>query len=146
MQCLEGRLRPPFFFLFALILATAGCAVRSGGGSFPGEVTGAVTYRERLTLPPEAELSVTLYETTLAGAAPKFIAAQLVQGPGGSPMRYRVVYPPGVIDARAGYTLVARIEVGGALWFVNERPVPVLTHGNPVRADIVVTQVAGRGP
>ena len=145
MQCLEGRLRPPFFFLFALTLATAGCAARSGA-SFPGEVTGAVTYRERLALPPEAELSVTLYETTLAGAAPKFIAAQLVQGPGGSPMRYRVVYPPGVIDARAGYSLVARIEVGGALWFVNERPVPVLTLGNPARADIVVTRDAGRGP
>ena len=135
----EGRLRPPFFLLLALALALGACAGRPAQ-TFPGEVTGTVSYRERIALPPEAELSVTLYETTDATTEPRFVAAQLVQRPGGPPMRFRVSYPPGVIDARAGYTLIARIEVGGKLWFVNERPVPVLTLGNPARADIVVTR------
>jgi uncharacterized lipoprotein YbaY len=45
-----------------------------------------------------------------------------------------------VIDSRAGYTLVARIEIGGRLAFVNQQPVPVLTLGNPAVADIVVTR------
>jgi len=140
MRCIEGRLRPPFFLLLALALALAGCA-RRAAESFPGEVTGTVSYRERIALPPEAELSVTLYETTGAAAEPRFVAAQLMRLSAGPPARFRVAYPPGVIDARAGYTLVARIEVGGKLWFVNEQPVPVLTLGNPARADLVVTRV-----
>jgi putative lipoprotein len=142
----RGRLRPPFFFALAAALlsgALAGCA-RKPAESFPGEVTGTVAYRERIALPAESELSVTLYETTGAAAEPRFVAAQLVPRPGQPPLRFRVAYPPGVIDARAGYTLIARIEVGGTLWAVNERPVPVLTFGNPVRADIVVTRT-GKG-
>jgi putative lipoprotein len=126
--------------LLAAALALGACAGRTPE-TFPGEVAGTVSYRERMALPPEAEVSVTLYETTGAAAEPRFVAAQLMRGPSGPPIRFRVAYPPGVIDARAGYTLVARIEVGGKLWFVNERPVPVLTLGNPARADIVVTRV-----
>jgi putative lipoprotein len=141
----EGRLRPPFFFALVLALALwLGACARRPAESFPGEVTGTVSYRERIALPAEAELSVTLYETTGA-AEPRFIAAQLMPRPGQPPLRFRVVYPPGVIDARAGYALVARIEVAGKLWFVNERPVPVLTMGNPVRVDIILARAAEHG-
>ena len=141
MRIIEGRLRPPFFLALAAAVALAGCA-RRPAESFPGEVTGTVSLRERIALPPEAELSVTLYETTGAAAEPKFVAAQLMRvPPGGPPVRFRIAYPPGVIDARAGYTLVARVEVGGKLRFVHERPVPVLTLGNPARADVVVPRV-----
>jgi putative lipoprotein len=105
-------------------------------------VSGTVFFRERVELPPAAELSVTLYETAAGADGPRFVAAQLVQAPPGPPMRFRVTYPPGVIDARAGYALVARIEVGGELWFANEQPVPVLTFGNPPYADILVTRAA----
>jgi putative lipoprotein len=99
-----------------------------------------VTYRERFALPSDAELRVTLYETKGASAAPTFIAEQIVPRPGQVPMRFRVAFPPSVIDSRAGYTLVARIEIGGRLAFVNQQPVPVLTLGNPAVADIVVTR------
>lgn len=134
-----------------IVLAVATCLVlgacgfgRSGsGGSYPPEVTGTVSYRERFALPPDAELRVTLYETKAAGAEPSFIAEQTVPRPGQVPLRFRVAFPPSVIDARAGYTLVARIEIGGRLVFVNERPVPVLTLGNPSVADIVVTRAHG---
>jgi putative lipoprotein len=122
-----------------------GCGLgRSGsGGSFPPEVTGTVTYRERFVLPPDAELRVTLYEAKGAGAEPTFIAEQTVPRPGQVPLRFRVAFPPSVIDARAGYTLVARIEIGGRLAFVSEQPVPVLTLGNPSAVDIVVMRARG---
>lgn len=134
----------------AILAGAAGLALgacgfgRSGpGGGFPPEVTGTVTYRERFALPPDAELRVTLYETKAAGAEPTFIAEQIIHRPGQVPLRFRVAFPPSVIDARAGYTLVARIEIGGRPTFVNERPVPVLTLGNPSTAEIVVTRLHG---
>ena len=124
----------------AVLLGACGFGRSGAGGDFPPEVTGTVTYRERFALPPDAELRVTLYETKGASAAPTFVAEQTIPRPGQVPLRFRVAFPPSVIDARAGYSLVARIEIGGRIVFVNERPVPVLTLGNPPQADIVVTR------
>ena len=124
----------------ATLLGACGFGRGGAGAEFPPEVTGTVTYRERFALPPNAELRVTLYETKGASAAPTFIAEQTIPGPGQVPLRFRVAFPPSVIDARAGYTLVARIEIGGRIVFINERPAPVLTLGNPALADIVVTR------
>jgi putative lipoprotein len=129
----------------ALVLAPgvllAGCGFGRGGAQFPPEVSGTVTYRERPTLPPGAGLRVTLYETRGANAAPAFIAEQTIPKPGPFPVRFVVAYPPSVIDARAGYSLVARIEVEGSTVLANERPVPVLTLGNPAVVEILVTRV-----
>ena len=52
----------------ATLLGACGFGRGGGGGAFPPEVTGTVTYRERFALPPDAELRVTLYETKGAGA------------------------------------------------------------------------------
>jgi putative lipoprotein len=122
------------------LLGACGFGRGGAGGAFPPEVTGTVTYRERFALPPDAELRVTLYETKGAGATPTFVAEQTIPRPGQVPMRFRVAFPPSVIDARAGYVLVARIEIGGRIALVNEQPAPVLTHGNPPFADIIVTR------
>jgi putative lipoprotein len=111
--------------------------------SYPPEVTGSVTYRERFALPRDAELRVTLYETKGGDAAQTFIAEQTVPRPGQVPLRFRVAFPPSVIDPRASYSLVARIEIGAKTLFINERPVPVLTLGNPATVDIVVTRATG---
>lgn len=129
----------------ALVLAPgvvlAGCGFGRGAARFPPEVSGTVTYRERAALPPGAGLRVTLYETRGANAAPAFIAEQTIPKPGQVPIRFVVAYPPSVIDARAGYSLVARIEVEGSTVLANERPVPVLTLGNPAVVEILVTRV-----
>lgn len=129
----------------ALVLAPgvllAGCGFGRGAAQFPPEVSGTVIYRERTALPPGAGLRVTLYETRGANAAPAFIAEQTIPKPGQVPIRFLVAYPPSVIDARAGYALVARIEVEGSTVLANERPVPVLTLGNPAVVEILVTRV-----
>lgn len=119
----------------------AGCGFGRSPAQFPPEVSGTVTYRERVALPPGAGLRVTLYENRGATAAPTFIAEQTIPKPGPVPIRFRVAFPPSVIDARAGYSLVARIEVEGSTVFANERPVPVLTLGNPAAVEILVARV-----
>jgi putative lipoprotein len=122
-----------------------GCGFGRGGDPtrFPPEVSGTVTYRERFVLPPDAELRVTLHETRGTSEAPTFVAEQTIPRPGQVPVRFRVAFPPSVIDARAGYSLIARIEIGGRIAFSNERAVPVLTLGNPATAEIVVTRARG---
>ncbi len=129
----------------ALLLAPgvllAGCGLGRSAARFPPEVSGTVSSRERAALPPGAALRVTLYETRGASAAPTFIAEQTIPKPGAVPIRFRVAFPPSVIDARAGYALVARIEVEGTTVLANERPVPVLTLGNPAVVEIVVARV-----
>ena len=129
----------------ALVLAPgamlAGCGFGRRAAPFPPEVSGTVAYHERAALPPGAGLRVTLYETRGANAAPTFIAEQTIPKPGQVPIRFRVAYPPSVIDARAGYSLVARVEVEGNTVLANERPVPVLTLGNPAVVEILVTRV-----
>jgi putative lipoprotein len=130
----------------ALVLASgvllSGCGLGRSAAQFPPEVGGTVTFRERMAVPPGAALRVTLYETRGAAAAPTFIAEQTIPKPGPVPIRFRVAFPPSVIDARAGYSLVARIEVDGTAVFANERPVPVLTLGNPAAVEILLTRVA----
>lgn len=123
-------------------LLAAGCGFGRGSAQFPPEVSGTVTFRERVALPPGAALRVTLYETRGASGAPTFIAEQTIPKPGPVPIRFRVAYPPSVIDARAGYALVARIEVDGNAVFANGQPVPVLTLGNPAVVEILVARTA----
>jgi uncharacterized lipoprotein YbaY len=129
----------------ALLLAPgallAGCGLGRSAAQFPPQVSGTVTYREGAALPPGAGLRVTLYESRGGNAAPTFIAEQTIPRPGPIPVRFRVAYPPSVIDARAGYSLVARLEVDGNAVYANERPVPVLTLGNPAVVEILVTRV-----
>jgi putative lipoprotein len=132
--------RTAFAVMGAGLLGACGFGRGGPGAEFPPQVTGTVTYGERFTLPPDAELRVTLYETKGAGAAPTFVAEQTIPRPGQVPLRFRVAFPPSVIDARSGYVLVARIEIGARILFVNERPAPVLTLGNPPHAEIVVTR------
>lgn len=85
-------------------------------------------------------MRVTLYESTGPGTEPRFVAEQILYRAQRVPVRFRIPVDARVIDPKAGYTLVARIESGTKLLFVNQRPVPVLTFGNPATADIVVSR------
>lgn len=127
-----------------LILAGAaglsGCGLWRREPRLPGEVSGTVTYAERFPLPVGAELRVTLYESTRGGEA-RFVAEQVVYRVERVPVRFRIPIDARVIDRKAGYTLVARIENAGRLLFVNPRPAPVLTLGNPALLEIVVSRV-----
>jgi uncharacterized lipoprotein YbaY len=116
-----------------------GCGLWPRGSRVPPEITGTVTYREAVPFPGGAEVRVTLYESTGPGSEPRFIAEQILYRTQRLPVRFRIPLDPRVVDPKAGYTLVARIESGTKLLFVNPRPVPVLTLGNPSTADIVVS-------
>jgi len=136
-----ARLPVRRFLLLAGALAVAACAGRTA--PFPTEVSGTVTYRERIALVPGTQLRVTLSETTRADAPAQFIAETTVPDVIGVPIPFRIAFDPRWVDPKLTYTLRARIEREGRVLFTNDAPVHVLTGGAPSRVEIVVVSVSG---
>ena len=80
-------------------------------------ISGEVWYRERVALPPGAEVIVTLEDQSRADAPATVITdyTHIVDGQG--PYPFRLVYEPAAIDQRMRYGLRARIEKDGRLIF-----------------------------
>ena len=85
--------------------------------------TGEVTYRERIALPPRAELWVTL--VSLPRATPVVSAAANVGPSGQVPLQYSLHVRSDVIATGGSYGLLAEIRSEGRTLFRNSQPVPV---------------------
>ncbi|MEX0284014.1 MAG: YbaY family lipoprotein [Paracoccaceae bacterium] len=105
-----------------------------------GEVTGSVTYRERIALPPDAVLTVALLDVSKQDVAAEVIAWTEYQM-SGVPTVFKLSFEPGQIDERHSYAVRADIRVDGQLMFTNTSAYPVLTRGAGATADIVVERV-----
>ena len=107
-----------------------------------GVLSGTVVYRERMALPPGAQVSVRLWDAMLppqvatVGEA-KFPATTQV------PVPFEVFFDSGAIQQSHTYGARASISVDGVVWFQSEQPVPVLTQGAPsVGVELLVKRVA----
>ncbi len=102
-------------------------------------ISGEVWYRERIALPPGAEVLVTLEDQSRMDAPATVITGytHIVDGPG--PYVFRLVYDPAGIDERMRYGLRARIEHDGELLFISTEHIDAfaLEPGEPVRIMVV---------
>jgi putative lipoprotein len=118
-------------------------AQRSGAGS----VTGTVTYLQRMALPPTAVIQVQLLDVSLADAPSKVIAEEKITlGDRQVPVPFELKLDPAAIDPKHIYSVSAKITVEGELRFISDQSHPVLTRGNPNKAEIVVKQVTPQKP
>ncbi|MBC6983082.1 YbaY family lipoprotein [Caulobacter sp. 17J80-11] len=103
-------------------------------------VTGTVTYRERILLPPTSTLTVRLEDVSLADAPAKTLAEQTrVIGPTAPPYSFRLKYEPGWIEPNHTYAVRAEIhDPEGALRFTTTTRHAVLTQGAPSDVEIVL--------
>lgn len=114
-------------------------ALASLAMSFPAvaadtAITGTVTYRERMALPTDAVLHVTLVELPAGHAVAG--AAAVVPAKGQVPLAFNLAVRA-KLDARTAYGLIAEITGSGRSLFRTPQPVPVIpASGQPV--DIVV--------
>lgn len=106
-------------------------------------VTGSVMYRERLALPPGAKVTVRLQDVSRADAPAEVLAEQVIVPTTQVPIPFALRYDPARIDARHRYSVSARIEVDGKLWFVSDTHNGVLTQGAPAEVEVVVQRVPG---
>ena len=127
-----------------LLLIFAGAA--SAGGTDPnaGEttamVTGTVSYRERIALPPNAVILVQLRDVSLMDVAAKLISEQSITPQHSVPIPFSLPYNPEEIDERMTYALFATIHSEGRLLFVTDRSYQVLTRGHPGNIDLILAQ------
>ncbi|GGO86785.1 hypothetical protein GCM10011348_38480 [Marinobacterium nitratireducens] len=108
--------------LAALVAALAGCSagVRDGGGE---TLDGEVTYRERVMLPPGAEVRVRLEDVSRADAKAELIAEQMIEPKKQVPIAFSLLYDPAAIEPRHQYAVRAEIRAAdnSLLWTTTQR-------------------------
>jgi putative lipoprotein len=124
--------------LLGLVLATA-CAQIAPRP----QVAGTVAYKERIALPPNAVLEVTLEDVSEADAAAEILGRTRVEQPANPPVRFSIPYDPSRIDPRHRYAVRARVLADGKLLFITDRSYAVLRAGQGGDVALVLRRVGG---
>lgn len=107
------------------------------------DITGSVSYRQRMALPPDAILVVRVQDTARAGAPARTLAEQRIELGGRQvPVAFSTTIDRDLIGKSARVTVSARVERRGKLLFVSDRAYPALRNGEPNPVDIQLKQVA----
>ena len=105
-------------------------------------VTGTVTYRQRIGLPPNATVVVTLEDVSLADAPATVIAEQTIETTGQQvPIPFSLTYDPAEIKPQHSYGVRAQIFYGDSLRWTSTTAYPVITQGSPTEVEIEVEPV-----
>ncbi|MGV1684756.1 YbaY family lipoprotein [Sphingopyxis sp. NJF-3] len=119
----------------ALSLATlplAACATLMPSEQ-PVSVTGSVTYRERMALPPTAQVEIQLADVSLMDAPSRTIARQSFTADGRQvPFAFSLTVDQRKLDPRGRYSVSARItDASGKLMFITDTHNGVTFDGRP---------------
>ena len=119
------------------------------GASADATLTGTVTYRPRIALPPDAVLSVELLDVSRADA-PSVTLAETRVGTDGAqvPLPFSLDYDSADVEPRNRYVVRAEIfDAVGVLLWTTDTAAPVLTQGAPRDGvEVVLAQVAEADP
>jgi putative lipoprotein len=129
------RILAPMAGLALGVLAFAGC-----GDTLT--LKGSVLYRERMALPADAVVIVSLLDVSRQDAAAVTLASQRIEAAGRNvPIPFELTVQRTKVERVKHMALQARIMVGNRLMYINpERVVPDPTHPN-VPVEIVVRRV-----
>jgi len=121
----------------------AGCSTASvvprTGGATSAQVSGTITYRERIALPPDAMVKVQLVDVSRADAPAVVLGEQLIEAAGKQvPLSFVIAYDPAGIDERMSYAVQVRIEAGDRLLFISDQHYAVITRGAPKHVDMIL--------
>ena len=111
----------------------AACATIMPPSEAPVSVTGSITYRERMALPPTAQVEVTLADVSLMDAPASVIARQSFTADGRQvPFAFSLTVDERKIDPRGRYSVSARItDASGKLMFITDTHNGVTFDGRP---------------
>lgn len=134
---LSTALRITLCALLALLLAMT--AAHAGDKTAtPATISGTLAYRERIALPPGAEVIVQLLDASRADAPATVVAERRRSVERQVPIPFSLDFDRAAIDARRHYVLSARIVIGERQLFASDRPVPVLTQGRETVAKLLL--------
>ena len=129
---------PPIRFMSCILalLCFTGLAARAE------TLNGTALYRERIMPPPDARLIVVLADISLADAPETELGRVEIEAAGAPPYDFAIEYDPAEIDPQRTYAVRATLWAGDQMMFTSDTVVPVLTHGAPNVAMIVMQRVA----
>ena len=107
-------------------------------------IVGSVWYRERMLLPPNAEILINLEDVARADAPSELIATTRFAPEGGQPWTFSLEYDPAKLHNKGRYVLRVRIEADGRLLFTSTEHIPAFDRPPGERLKIMVSLVAGR--
>jgi putative lipoprotein len=133
--------------VFALVLIAVTGPSWAQGSAPQYTITGTVAYRERVALTPDAAINVRLEDTSLQDAPAKLIGESVFAAAGQQvPIAFQVSFNPTDINPPHTYQVRANIAVNGRIIFTSTTAYPVITHGAPMQANIMLQQVPAVAP
>lgn len=145
----------PILSGLAIALALAGCAnthqQSQNQTSAPGaaatqaiqgpNVSGNVWIRQKVALPPDAVLTVTLSDASLADAPSKVLAQKVTRTEGKqAPFSFVLPYNPADIQPNARILLSAAVTINDKLVFITDTVQEVINHGG-TKSDLTLVPV-----
>ncbi|QGX87415.1 hypothetical protein BHJ80_05910 [Escherichia coli] len=107
-------------------------------------VSGTVWIRQKVALPPDAVLTVTLSDASLADAPSKVLAQKAVRTEGKqSPFSFVLPFNPADVQPNARILLSAAITVNDKLVFITDTVQPVINQGG-TKADLTLVYFGKR--
>jgi uncharacterized lipoprotein YbaY len=105
-------------------------------------VSGMVTYPQRIALPPDATLVVTLEDVSRADAPSTMIAGKTIQTMGQQvPIPFSLTYDPAEIVEQNRYVVRAQIFYDDELQWASTTAYPVITQDNSTEVEIQLEQI-----
>ena len=109
-------------------------------------VRGEATYRERIAVPPGAQLEVLLLDVSRADAPSQTISGVTLSDIGQPPYAFEIAYRPDQIVSSHEYVVRARLMHDGRLLFTTDQAYPVLTRGHPNEVQLMLKRVGAQPP
>jgi len=135
----------PVAMASALLAVLAIACAQPASKRVPANLTGTITYREHIALPPGARVEVQLVDASDENVAAPLVAERLIDEPGQVPIAFSLAYDPASIRSSHTYALRVRIRVGEDVWFASPFDLRVLTAGNPTQVEVQLERVSAGG-
>ena len=110
-------------------------------------ISGSAAYQQRIAMPPDAVLTVSVEDVSRADAsAPVLAETRETFGARQVPIPFSVKVPSTLIDPQLSYAIYATITVGDQLKFTTTRRYAVLTQGASNNADLLLEAAQSAPP
>jgi putative lipoprotein len=109
-------------------------------------VRGEATYRERIAVPPGAQLEVLLLDVSRADAPSETLGGVTLSDTGQPPYPFEIAYRPEQIIESHTYVVQARLTHEGRLLFITDQAYPVITRGHPSEVQLMLRRVGAPPP
>lgn len=137
-----------FTLLSLMLLGLVGCSPKEQAATtaaeVPMKISGEAFYRERIAVPPEAQVEVFLEDVSLADAPAKIIGSKVIPNAGQPPYKFEIEYLPSAIIPGHRYNLRARLSANGELLFITDQANLVFAEGQENQTQLLMRRTGNQ--